>query len=59
MMLGTTATVGSFISLYALGFCRRRTAGIRFWPLWWLLWAAHNAVFLAADLFNLYVTLSF
>lgn len=58
MMLGTTATVGSFISLYALGFFAgdgRR--GIRFWPLWWLLWAAHNAVFLAADLFNLYVTL--
>lgn len=29
----------------------------QFWPLAWLLWAALNASFLSADLFNLYVTL--
>lgn len=28
-----------------------------FWPLWFFLWAALNALFLSADLFNLYVTL--
>ncbi|MBP1152064.1 MULTISPECIES: proton-conducting transporter membrane subunit [unclassified Methylocaldum] len=57
-MLGMTATVGSFISLYALGyFAGDENRGIRFWPLWWLLWGALNAVFLSADLFNLYVTL--
>lgn len=28
-----------------------------FWPLWLFLWAALNALFLSADMFNLYVTL--
>lgn len=28
-----------------------------FWPLWFLLWAGLNALFLTADLFNLYVCL--
>jgi multicomponent Na+:H+ antiporter subunit D len=57
-MLGMTAMVGSFISLYALGyFAGEKALGVRFWPLWWFLWAALNALFLSADLFNLYVTL--
>jgi len=30
---------------------------IFFWPLWMFLWAALNALFLSADIFNLYVTL--
>jgi multicomponent Na+:H+ antiporter subunit D len=29
----------------------------RFWPLWFFLWASLNALFLSADMFNLYVTL--
>jgi len=28
-----------------------------FWPLWLFLWAGLNALFLSADIFNLYVTL--
>lgn len=32
-------------------------AGRFFWPLWMLLWAALNALFLSRDVFNLYVTL--
>ena len=28
-----------------------------FWPLWFFLWGALNALFLSADAFNLYVTL--
>ncbi len=32
-------------------------ASFAFWPLAFLLWAALNAVFLSADLFNLYVAL--
>lgn len=28
-----------------------------FWPLWLILWSALNALFLSADVFNLYVTL--
>ncbi|HYE35921.1 complex I subunit 5 family protein [Methylocaldum sp.] len=58
VMLGMTATVGIFISLYALGyFSGEQAGGVWFWPLWWFLWAALNALFLSADLFNLYVTL--
>jgi multicomponent Na+:H+ antiporter subunit D len=58
LMLAMAATVGSFVSLYAAGYFSRGRAGSDgFWPLWWLLWAALNALFLSADLFNLYVTL--
>ncbi len=44
------------ISTYALDYF---SADLRrhFWPLWLLLWAALNGLFLAADLFNMYVTL--
>lgn len=44
------------ISAYALDYF---AAGSRrhFWPLWLLLWTALNGLFLAADLFNIYVTL--
>jgi formate hydrogenlyase subunit 3/multisubunit Na+/H+ antiporter MnhD subunit len=28
-----------------------------FWPLWFMLWGALNALFLSGDVFNLYVTL--
>ena len=44
------------ISVYALDYFaadERR----HFWPLWLLLWTALNGLFLAADLFNIYVTL--
>ncbi|MCZ7659926.1 MAG: proton-conducting transporter membrane subunit [Xanthobacteraceae bacterium] len=37
---------------------RRETrAGFAFWPLFFVMWAGLNAVFLGADLFNLYVAL--
>jgi len=44
------------ISAYALDYF---DAGSRrhFWPLWLLLWTALNGLFLAVDLFNIYVTL--
>ncbi len=45
------------VSLYAPGYFGRSPMGERFWPLWMLLWAALNGLFLAGDLFNLYVTL--
>jgi multicomponent Na+:H+ antiporter subunit D len=57
VMLLMTATVGSFISLYAVGYFSAKRSGDCFWPLWWFLWAALNGLFLSADLFNLYVTL--
>ncbi len=55
-MLMVTALVGVSVSLYSSGYFNP-DRGRRFWPLWMLLWAALNALFLSADLFNLYVTL--
>ncbi len=63
LLLCLTAVVGLAASLYApayfgdhVGHADGRTeAG--WWPLWLLLWAALNALFLSADAFNLYVTL--
>jgi formate hydrogenlyase subunit 3/multisubunit Na+/H+ antiporter MnhD subunit len=44
------------VSVYAGGYLKQESAR-HFWPLWLLLWSALNGLFLAADLFNLYVTL--
>lgn len=55
MLLLTTLVVGGS-ALY------RAAEGVRsryFWPLWLFLWSGLNALFLSADLFNLYVTLEF
>lgn len=68
VMLATTALVGCAVSLYATAyfgdvadFGGRQSPGGRgarfFAPLWLVLWAALNGLYLAADLFNLYVTL--
>jgi len=56
LMLIMTALVGFGVSLYATGYFKPRHS-VRFWPLWLLLFGALNALFLSADLFNLYVTL--
>ncbi|WP_295881586.1 proton-conducting transporter membrane subunit [uncultured Thiohalocapsa sp.] len=57
-LMAMTAVVGAMVSLYAAAYFRH-TAYERtyFWPIWLVLWAALNALFLSADLFNLYVTL--
>lgn len=61
VMLATTAVVGFIISCYALGYFPARgheQSRVRyFWPLWLFVWAGCNALYLSADLFNLYVTL--
>ncbi len=54
-MLGVTALVGLAVSSYSAAYFRGGEA-IRFWPLWLLLLAALNALFLSADIFNIYVT---
>lgn len=56
VLLAMANLVSLGISVYALGYFaldKRR----HFWPLWLLLCTALNALFLAADLFNIYVTL--
>jgi len=56
LMLIVTAIVGLGISVYSTGYFERKPS-ILFWPLWLFLWAALNALFLSADIFNLYITL--
>nr|MDQ2696778.1 oxidoreductase [Pseudomonadota bacterium] len=58
LMLWMTAAVGALVSLYSLGYFRAEPRqALAFWPLWLALWAGLNALYLSADLFNLYVTL--
>ena len=65
-LLLVTAGVGLAVSLYAQRYFAPAVghddAGAAhrekyFWPLFLFLWAALNALFLSADIFNLYVTL--
>ncbi len=58
LMLLMSALVGVGVSLYALGYFKHspdNPAG--FWPLWLLMWTGLNGLFVAGDIFNLYVTL--
>lgn len=60
-----TALVGLPVGIYSGAYFRRQQADghgaipVPFWPLWLLLWASLNAIFLSNDLFNLYVLLEF
>lgn len=56
LMLTATALVGFGVSIYSMAYFEREAA-VRFWPIWLFLLAALNALFLSADVFNLYVTL--
>jgi multicomponent Na+:H+ antiporter subunit D len=58
LMLAMTAVVGAAVSIYARVYLADTPDKVRrFWPLWMFLWAALNALYMAADVFNLYVTL--
>ncbi len=58
LMVAMVAAVGLAVSVYALAYFRAAPEKAdAFWPLWLLMWAALNALFLAGDIFNLYVTL--
>ena len=58
LMLWMGAVVGLGVSFYSVGWFRNEPRqSEHFWPLWLLMWTALNALFLSADLFNLYVTL--
>ena len=56
VMLIMTALVGLGISVYSVDYFSTDHAK-RFWPLWLLIIAGLNALFLSADIFNYYVTL--
>jgi multicomponent Na+:H+ antiporter subunit D len=55
-MMLLTAIVGLGVSAYATAYFEAPSSS-DFWALWFLLWAALNALFLSRDIFNLYVTL--
>lgn len=58
IMLWLTAIVAVPVSVHALtSFPPGEASGRGFWPLWMMLLSGINALFLSADLFNLYVTL--
>ena len=57
LLLSMTNLVALAIGVYATAYFRQTTQRRHYWPLWLLLVTALNALFLAADLFNLYVTL--
>lgn len=68
LMLLMTGVTGLGITLYARGYFSFRIAAPKgpgrherqerfFWPLWMILWAALNGLFLSADIFNIYVTI--
>ncbi len=62
LMLILSAIVCGAGSIYGFAYFspgpdKAKAQGERFWPLWILLWGGLNALFLSADLFNLYITL--
>jgi len=67
LMVALSSVVGVFTCIYAREYFRTRNGATTststnskasfFWPLWLLLWGSLNALFVAADVFNLYVTL--
>ncbi len=50
-----TAMIGAACGAHAAASLRGQAAEAHFWPLVWFLWAALNAIWLSADLFNQYV----
>lgn len=58
-MLVMTGIAGTLISFYAAAYFRGGRGGAPplFWPVWLLTWSGLNALYLSADLFNLYVLL--
>lgn len=63
IMLLLTAAVGAPIGAYAFGYFHRlaiknsESAYAGFWPVYFFLWGALNAIFVVADIFTVYVCL--
>jgi multicomponent Na+:H+ antiporter subunit D len=56
-MVLLSATVAVPVGIYALRYFREGSERALFWPLWLILWASLNALFVSRDVFNLYVAL--
>jgi formate hydrogenlyase subunit 3/multisubunit Na+/H+ antiporter MnhD subunit len=57
LLLLMTALIALGVSIYAISYFRHSGLSRHYWPLWMLLLSALAAMLLAADLFNIYVTL--
>lgn len=57
VMLTTTAIVMLFVTVYTPAYQQQARFGAVYWPLSLFLHAALNALFLSADIFNVYVAL--
>ncbi|MCF2909166.1 oxidoreductase [Pseudoalteromonas sp. DL2-H2.2] len=57
LLLTLTTFLVTVLTFYSVYYFSASPARVRFWPLWWLLVAGINALFLSADIFNVYVTL--
>ncbi len=57
VMIGLTGVLTFILTIYSTVYYANDAQRIRFWPLWWLLIAGLNALFVSADAFNIYVCL--
>jgi multicomponent Na+:H+ antiporter subunit D len=61
LMIALTGLLTLLITAYSTSYFSEQFSseqkGLRFWPLWWLLIAGLNALFVSGDAFNIYVCL--
>jgi multicomponent Na+:H+ antiporter subunit D len=55
LMTALTCLLVFVLSVYSSVYFSSSDKALRFWPLWWLLIAGLNALFLSSDIFNIYV----
>ena len=57
LMIGLTGVLTLILTIYGAAYYANDPKSLRFWPLWWLLIAGLNALFVSGDAFNIYVCL--
>ena len=57
LFIALSASIALLLTLYSSVYFTQSAISRSFWPLWWWLLTGLNALWLAADLFTLYITL--
>jgi formate hydrogenlyase subunit 3/multisubunit Na+/H+ antiporter MnhD subunit len=57
LMIALTGLLTLILTVYSTAYYADDSKSLRFWPLWWLLIAGLNALFVSGDAFNIYVCL--
>jgi len=57
LMIALTGLLTLILTVYSTAYYADDSKNLRFWPLWWLLIAGLNALFVSGDAFNIYVCL--